>query len=216
MNTLGRSGIKLSIIVTLATLPALATAWAQNTQDTSAPAAVTSSVAAAAPVLLACCLLTANTPVVVQLAKSISSDSVKRGDSFSLIVAEPVTVDGKVVIPAGASGGGEVVDAGAAGLGGKPGKLVLAARYVDVAGVRVPLRAFHVSGGGRNNSATAVAVSETIALTVSPVGSVVGMLISGGNVKFPAGLKAIAKVAADVRLDPIPAAPSSSSSRESP
>ena len=215
MNTVGRSAIKLSIIATLATSPALAAASVRNTQDAPPSAAASNSVAAAAPATLACCLLAANTPVVVQLTKSISSDSVKRGDSFSLVVAEPVTVDGKVVIPAGATGGGEVVDAGAGGLGGKPGKLVLAARYIDLAGVRVPLRAFHVSGGGRNNSGAAVAVSIAV--------GVVGFLVPGGNVRYPAGLMAVAKVVADVRVDPVgaapapsAAAPTSSSSRGSP
>jgi hypothetical protein len=196
---MGSAKIIAATIAVSAAYPTLVAAWIQNTTNSS-PAAAAPAASASA-----CCLLAANTPIVVELTRDLSSNTVKRGDAFPLRVSEAVMVDGKVVIPAGATGGGEVVDAGAAGFGGKPGKLVLAARYVDVGGVRVALRAFHVGAGGQNASAT----SEAVAIAA---GSVIGFLVPGGNVRCPAGFRGVAKVVADVRLDPLAGGAASASS----
>jgi hypothetical protein len=136
--------------------------------------------------------LLAGTVVEVQLVDKISSRDERIGNKFDLKLAAPIVVDGAVIAPAGATGQGEVIDVSAAGIGGHPGKLILAARYVEAGGVRVPLRGFRLAGEGKDN--TSVAMAGDIAV------GMVALLIPGGNVNFPAGTTALAKVAADVPL----------------
>jgi hypothetical protein len=136
------------------------------------------------------------TPVVVETIELVSSRFLRTGDSFNLRLAEPLVVNGRTVAPAGAVGEGEVIDAGRPGVGGKPGKLVLAARYIQYAKVRVPLRGFHVALAGRDHSGEALAVSIAVGLP--------GFFVQGGNVDVPAGTRATAKVAQKVVLPPAP------------
>jgi hypothetical protein len=171
--------------------PSASPAIAPAASVASAPTQIAPPSPPTAPV---CCRVAANTPILVQLSETVSSETAKRGDTFALSLAEPIVVDGATLIPAGAVGGGEVIDASPAGVGGKPGKLVLAARYINYEGVRVPLRAFRLGGSGQNNATVALVVD----IAVGPV----GFFIPGGNIKYPAGLKAVAKVVADVSLTP--------------
>jgi len=53
----------------------------------------------------------AGTVITVRLGQSVGSKISQPGQTFSATVASPVEVDGKVVIPAGASATGTVVDA---------------------------------------------------------------------------------------------------------
>jgi len=154
------------------------------------PPAVPPSVAPA-PVG-ACCHLAAATPVVIELAEEVSTKLQKRGDIFAIRLAEPIVVDGHPLIPAGVTGGGEVVDAAPGGLAGRPGKLILAARYLNYKGVRLPLRAFRLAGTGRDNVLLVDVASEAV--------GILAVAIPGGNVDFPAGTRAVAKVASDTDL----------------
>ncbi|HEY2661497.1 MAG TPA: hypothetical protein VGI79_17395 [Caulobacteraceae bacterium] len=201
-------GLTAGAVVLLAALaglaPPVAPAAAPNPSPSVAPVAVPAATPAPPPAPV-CCLITANTPILVQLTNEVSSYTAKKGDTFALSLAEPIMQDGKVLVPAGAPGGGEVVDAAHANLGGKPGKLVLAARYIEYGGVRLPLRAFRLGGGGRNNSDVVLGVDLAI--------GIVSVLIPGGEMKYPAGLKAVAKIAADVTLPPAPPAVSAPDSR---
>jgi hypothetical protein len=83
-------------------------------------------------------------------------------------------------------------------MGGKAGKLVLAARYLALGGERVPLRGLQLSGAGRDrtNPATVVGLSG---FAFAPLG-LVGLAVPGGNVDFAAGTRATAKLASDVFL----------------
>ncbi len=144
--------------------------------------------------------LTVGTPVVIELAEPVGTEHQKIGDHFKLKLAEPVLIDGAVAIAAGAEGGGEVIDAAAGGAGGRPGKLILAARYIDVGAVRVPLRGFHLFASGRDNGNAAIAASMV------PYAGLLSFAIPGGNGRFPSGARAIAKIAADTIL-PAPADP---------
>ena len=160
-----------------------------------------------------CCRLAAGTVVVIELAQPVSSKTHKRGDRFALRLAEPVVVDGKTILPAGAPGFGEVVDAASGGMGGRPAKLVLAARSIEAGGVQVLLRGFHLGGGGSDNSTAALAVSAV------PYVGILAIAIPGGDVEYPAGTRANAKVTADVTVPPTPpahAAPTSSTQGTKP
>ena len=81
--------------------------------------------------------------VRIAITQALNSQSGTRGQTFPIQLASPIVVDGRIVAPAGSTGGGEIVYAEPGGGGGAPGKLVLAARYIDVGSVRIPLKAFH-------------------------------------------------------------------------
>lgn len=127
--------------------------------------------------------------VAVELTEPLSATKAKAGDRFGLRLVEPIAVDGVVVVPAGALGWGQVIDAKAPNIGGRPGRLVLAARYLESGTLRLKLQSFKLGGGGRDNSGLAVGA----VIAVGPVGA----LIPGGGVEYPAGTRATAKVAAD-------------------
>ncbi len=141
-------------------------------------------------------LLAADTKVSIELAEAVSSDGRKRGDKFAIRLATPIIVDGRTVAPAGATGVGEVVYAERGGGGGSPGKLVLAARYIDVGDTRVLLKAFNLGAGGDSEFRELQVASALI--------GVAALLIEGHNVLYPVGTRARAKVAADVTLPVIP------------
>ncbi len=141
-----------------------------------------------------CCILAANTIVEIEITQPVGSKISKTLDAFTFRVAEPVLVDGQILIPAGAEGVGEVVHAARAGFGGHAGELILAARYVTLGDIRVPLRRFRYgSSHGESHEGSATLA----ALAVSPV---LGLLINGSEITLTPGTRAHASVATDTRL----------------
>src|SRR5215469_3372872 len=69
-----------------------------------------------------CCRVPAGTVVMVQLADAVSTKTHKTGDTFAIRLAEPVVVQGQIVLPAGTVGVGEVDDSSKPGFGGKGAK----------------------------------------------------------------------------------------------
>ena len=171
-------------------LIAPAPAFAVGQAATSSGEAASSATAAQPP----CCVVPAGTLVVVELTEPLSSDTSKAGDGFGLRLLTPLVAQGRVVAPVGATGRGEVIDAKPAGHGGRPGRLVLAARYVESGPLRIRLRSLKPGGGGEDNSSTVVGATFIVGIA--------GALITGGGVDYPAGTQAMAKVAADVTFPP--------------
>lgn len=134
---------------------------------------------------------------MIALDEAVSSDSRKRGDKFTIKLAAPIVVDGRTVAAAGAAGVGEVVYAEPGGAGGAPGKLVLAARYIDVGAFRVRLKAFNLAAGGEANFREMQVAAQFLGPAV--------MFVNGRNVLYPLGMKAHAKVAEDMFLPAIAA-----------
>lgn len=145
-----------------------------------------------------CCRVPAGAVVQVELADPVSTRVQKTGDRFALKLAAPLVVDGRVVLRAGAPGEGVVIEATKPGLGGKPAKLVLAARYLILRHGRLPLEGLQLSGGGHSNAAAAQAVGLT-GIVFAPLGFV-GLAVQGGEVTFPAGTTATARVSAPMTL----------------
>jgi len=146
----------------------------------------------ATPAPGACCRVAAGTVVAIELAEPVGTRKQKRGDHFALRLAEPIVVAGGIVVPTGAAGFGEVVDAAGGGAAGKPAKLILAARYVDYDGVRVLLHGFRLGGGGHDNSQLAGVLGAT------PYIGLLAIAIPGGDLEYPTGTRAAANVTADV------------------
>lgn len=124
----------------------------------------------------------------------MDSKTAHSGDKFKLRLAQPVLVGGTTVLPAGTSGVGEVIDAKPGGYAGRPGRLIVAARYLEVEGGRVPLQSFKLGGAGSDNTGAAFGVTLAV--------GIVGMAVQGGNVSYAVGTKATAKVAADTTITP--------------
>lgn len=139
-------------------------------------------------------IIPAGTPVVIELVDTLKASTSKEGQQFRLRLAEPLVVGGQTVVPAGAEGGGEVVEAKGPGLGGRPAVLILAARYLVSDGVRIPLGHLRYGSTGQDNTNLSLAVSIAVGLP--------GALVGGGDVKAPAGMRAAARVTSDVALPP--------------
>jgi hypothetical protein len=112
---------------------------------------------------------------------------------FHLRVSTPVKADGITVIPEGADAFGEVVDAAPGGFSGRPGKLILSARYIEIGGKRLPLRHFHWGQAGRDRT--------TMALVVGAVVGLPAIFISGGNIDVPIGTPVSAKLTEEATVD---------------
>jgi hypothetical protein len=146
-------------------------------------------------------LAPAGSEVLVELTEAVGTRRHRPGDRFGLKLAEPLVVAEQVVIPAGTTGEGEIIDVARPGMSGRPAKLVLAARYVDIGGTRVPLHGFRLGGVGESRRDTAVIVAYVVG---GFVGGVVGLAIPGGDLNYPAGARARARILADVRVPPPP------------
>lgn len=149
----------------------------------------------------ACCRIAAGTPVQVELVETLSSASQKAGDTFAFRLAAPLLVDGMVVLPAGTRGQGEVIQSSGPGIGGKPAKLVLAAKYLEARGRRVPLEALQLSRPGRDRSRTSQLVGFS-GMAFAPM-RFVGIVVPGGQAEFHPGTVANAKVASAITLPPL-------------
>jgi hypothetical protein len=142
-----------------------------------------------------------DTLVDIEIAEPISTRVQQQGQMFAIRLAEPIRLNGQILVPAGVVGQGQIIDAGRAGMLGKPAKLVLAARYLDWNGRRIPLRAFRWS-------ATGVARDGTVmVLSFVPYAGVLSIFIHGGEIDVPVGARAQAKLADPLAADAQAASP---------
>jgi hypothetical protein len=129
--------------------------------------------------------------VTLQVNDAITSKTAKRGDRFALTMLNEISVDGVVVVPRGSRGEGEVVHAAGTGFGGRPGELLVAARFLMVDGQKLPLQSFRIARAGENNVNTAL----ILAAAGGVIGAVASMFITGTSAEITAGQIAIAKTA---------------------
>lgn len=141
-------------------------------------------------------LLQKGTPIVIAIDKEMGSKISQAGEMFPIRLAQPVELDGAILLPAGIPGEGQVVHAKKAGMAGAAGELILAARYLDFAGRRIELRSFkfieegdEILSRGQNNADLAAATNTVI----GPL----GFFIGGGNTTIAPGTLATAKIKND-------------------
>jgi hypothetical protein len=154
------------------------------------------------------------TPVRIVVRAHLGSKISKSGETFALELADPIVADGKVLIPAGTTGMGEVVHAKSSGGSGASGELVLAARYLDFGGRRLRLRSLNFAVAGKDATGTVNSIAIASAATM-PALSLIGFFIKGKGIDIPEGMAAMAKTAEPFMLDP-PAAPASEPAPVSP
>ncbi|QNP41526.1 hypothetical protein [Lysobacter solisilvae (ex Woo and Kim 2020)] len=159
--------------------------------------------AATPAAVVECCRVPAGSLVELEIAQVLSSSALQRGDKFAIRLHAPLLHEGVVVIPAGTVGEGEVVHADRSRGGGKPGELLIAARYLEFDGARIPLRALKFGGQGQDKSNVALGV----ALAVGPFAH----FVHGKEIEIPAGTIVNAKLAQDLPLPVAASTPSTAS-----
>jgi hypothetical protein len=142
--------------------------------------------------------------VEIEFLATLSSATSHAGDMFPIRLAAPIEAGGQVVVPAGVLGLGEVIEAKPAGGSGKPGVLILAARYIDYNGHQIPLSALAQSPVGRdrvreaNKGMTGYSAASlaggTMAVAVAVPMTMLGMATSGGDTMVPKGGIAQARI----------------------
>jgi hypothetical protein len=132
------------------------------------------------------------TPLYVRIDAELSSKKSRNGDRFPIHVDEDVRIGDVVVIPAGSVGEGEVIHAAKSGGGGKPGELLVAARFIRVGEQEIRLRSFSLGAKGRDRSDTALGTS----IVLGPL----GLFVVGGVMTIPSGTVGGAKTAAEIQL----------------
>lgn len=134
-------------------------------------------------------VLREGTPLRLSLAAPMSSKAAKIGDPVSFRVADPVLVDGMVVIPRGAAVEGKVTQSRKSGAMGRPGELSVSVDRLFLSdSTSVPLR-------GRQQSAKGVQGTVQYPsgfkgfdnLLVMPAWLVVSVLVKGSEAAAPIG-----------------------------
>jgi hypothetical protein len=183
----------------LASAVASAPAWGQDVAPASAAEAKP-----VVEVLPGMIRLVALTPIQFEFVTALSSRTSRNDEMFPIRLVAPIRVGDRIVVPAGAMGEGQVIQAAKSGWGGKAGELVVTVRYIEYGGVRIPLRRFRIGppdGGGpaigKDNRDTAFAMG----VIVSPL---LVFAVSGGEKTVVPGTLGNAIVAADTDV-PMPA-----------
>lgn len=110
----------------------------------------------------------------------IQSSKAKVGDKFAIQLATALVINGAEILPAGTPGEGEVVHAQKKTfLTNRPGELIVAARYLELAGARYRLRGFQL---GRTGGTTTIVTQSNVV----PMAQ---------NITIQAGSRATAKIA---------------------
>jgi hypothetical protein len=168
-------------------LPLGATAAALLTMSTAA-AAQTMPQPAPAPVLLSY-----GTPVTVKTVTPLDSRKIKLGERFEIAVAQDVVVKGRILIPAGSIGAGEVRYLRKKGVFGRPGQLVIRLLYVDVGSNRIEIGGLFDSAG-RDNTAGMAATGVAV--------GVLAVFVTGKSAVIPPGTEIKGYAAKDSQVAP--------------
>lgn len=139
--------------------------------------------------------LPAGTLVEIELVDTLSSATNKLGDRFAIRLATPITSSGVEISAAGAMGEGEVIDVARAGISGKQGKLIVAARHLDLNGRRVRVRGMSLMVSGKSRVGLATGV------LLVPYAAPVAILIKGGEIEIPAGTRTTVRLAEDFQVN---------------
>jgi len=186
--------------------PAVTTPPAPSESPAPAPVAATASTQSAPPAsasadgaapLAPTVAAPAGTAVEIEIVNAVSSKTAKTGDHFPIRLAEPIVEGDKVIVAAGAVGEGEVLDATHSRALGKPAKLVVAARYLEINGRQVRVKGMRLGGAGTDKT------SEIVAESFIPYIGIFFDFQHGGEYVIPAGTRAQAKLAEDLTKAPV-------------
>ncbi|HHT89444.1 MAG: hypothetical protein QM451_08565 [Bacillota bacterium] len=129
--------------------------------------------------------LPAQTLVRVALASTVDSSTAQVGDQVQYRVVEDVMIEGRVVIPLGATGLATVAEATAAGGLGKDGRVVLDfGKITALDGTQVRLRVDETATQRNRSLELAAGASMAGVILLGPVGLVSGYFVRGKNVQI--------------------------------
>ena len=200
--------MRTSIVAAATAAIVLTAAPAALAQSDTSPAAPETEQSAApaegAPAATATPALPLGARVQLEFVNAMSSATATAGQEIALRLAEPITADGAIIVPAGTPGVGVILDVRSNGIVGQPGMISAAARYLDFNGERIGLQGMIAGGAGGNN----VLLSRV-------VGGIVGVLIRGEEYQIAAGQRVSARLAGGPPevaapldgLNPVPAPP---------
>jgi hypothetical protein len=177
-------------ITPLPSPPIIGVGAANAKESAASPPQVPATGAPPAVTTPPCCKLAALMPVELEIVTAASSKTSRQGEQIEIRLAEPVTVDGRVVLPAGTAGTAEVIQVSHRAIGGKPGELTLGLPCLIVGGQRIGLKRLRYgpsSGADRTQQAT---------IAMALVG-IAGGLITGGSVDIKSGTRMNAVVTTD-------------------
>jgi hypothetical protein len=116
--------------------------------------------------------------IQLMVLTEVNSRTAKPGERFKLRVNEPVSVDGKVVVPVGATAWAEVTSATATSVAGGKGRLGARLLFVDLPQGPLPLSGAQGTEGRSN--------ADAVAMGFLGFG-LAGLLVKGNNATFKAG-----------------------------
>jgi hypothetical protein len=125
-------------------------------------------------------MLRAGTPVALKMSEAITTKGkdLRVGHRFQLEVAEPVIVDGQVVVPAGSPATGEVTDVKNKGMWGKAGKINARLLFLRANGRQIRLT------GQLDDKGKSGTVGVVAAVALVPVA---GFFVTGKSADIPLG-----------------------------
>lgn len=158
--------------------PSVQAQQAAPTASVAPTAAPTSALPPIAPAGQA--MLRVGTPVPLRMAEGLTTEGKKLrvGQRFRLETAEPVVVEGQVVIPVGSPAMGEVTEVRNKGMWGKSGRINGRVLYVQANGRQIRMSG-QLDDKGRTGTAGVVA-----SIAVIPVA---GFFVTGTSARIPMG-----------------------------
>jgi hypothetical protein len=129
-------------------------------------------------------MLLRGTPVLVRLRQEMSTEhkAIKVGQRFDMETAEPISLNGAVVIPAGSYAAGEITTVRNKGMWGKSGLLEGRFLYVRANGREIRLSGNLDTKGSKAGWGAAAATVAT-----APILPVAGFFITGTSAKLASG-----------------------------
>lgn len=182
----------------LAALLAPAATLAQTPSPSPEPVAPISSPAANPSVVVP-----SGTPLKISLVEQLASNSAHAGDHFQFRGLEDTTVDGWIIVPKGALGEGQVVNAESAGGNGHPGKLQLQFDWIYGAD-NLKIRLSDVPSTNNGDAAKGAASTAAIAsyLVLGPLGLFAHNFVHGKDIIVKPDIKIQVYVAQSVHVTP--------------
>lgn len=153
------------------------------------------AIPAAAPIVVGgattASVLRAGTSVTLRTSEALTTEGKKLrvGQRFQLEVAEPVTVNGQVVIPAGSPATAEVTDVRNKGMWGKSGRINARMLYVRANGRQIRL------AGQMDDKGTTGTAGVVAAIAFIPIA---GFFTTGTSARIPLGAPVTAFIDEDV------------------
>ena len=126
------------------------------------------------------------TPISVHLAGPLSSSTATPHQTFRILAAAPLVVNGWVVVQRGAAGEGTVTEATPAGKSGRQGTLSISFDWIyGVDGSKLPLAALARHTAGKNKTGTANTANVGATLLLGPLGLFAHNFVKGHDVNVP-------------------------------